>query len=762
MGIELPPELADVAAQTGVQWPEADEDKMRETAQAWRDTGTKITALISDADGTARSALATTEGESADAARKHWGTYVQPDTGKLTSMARGCTKAADQLDHAATQVADAKLAIVQNLVPLAKNKDVAEHAAASGHPTALLGLDTAIKGTAANIANVHSTLVTAVQPAAGMTVDAVQPIANPNPGAHPQSLLSGLAQPSADAPGGPPGDHGKGLLSGAAQPVADLAQSATGGHTGAGQGLLQPVADLAKPVTDTVTGGHGGQAGAGHGLLQPVADLAKPVTDTVTGGHGGGGQGLLQPVADLAKPVVDGVAGSGDHGKGVVPGIVQPVADGVVGSGDHGQRPGVVPGLVDGVTGGPGGHGGHGGVVPGVVAPVVDAVGGGHGQHPGAGIGFPGGAEPVTGPIPVQDRPHVLPVDAPTPPAGFQRPDHVVQAASAAVLDSPPAQAQPAQPAPVNQPVAPPAPAGGGGGGFVSGGPAAPPSPMAPPPAGAAPPPSVGAQPGQQPTAAPPAQRGPAPMVMAAEPVRQAPAAIGQPAAYGKPEERETVIAIWLVRMFPIGHMPIAADRPSRQLPPPSPEFDYAAGMRFEPNDHPESARIDDGEALAWAREGGDAVKSGEPQEHELTDGHDPLAGQNERDWDRRFVVRAGSGRDSLDTEYAWPPSELFPEGTTAPGEPEILEPGKVIDRFGTPEGRVFAAVDTTFTQRSLPPSHVNAEYRRYRVLKPLPVWRGISAAWFGQSGGGVRFRTTQSALDLIALGYLTEESDEG
>jgi hypothetical protein len=184
--------------------------------------------------------------------------------------------------------------------------------------------------------------------------------------------------------------------------------------------------------------------------------------------------------------------------------------------------------------------------------------------------------------------------------------------------------------------------------------------------------------------------------------------------------------------------------------------------MRFEPNDHPESELIDDAEALAWAREGGDAVETGPPQEHQLAEGHDPLAGQNERDWDRRFVVRAGNGRDTLDTEYAWPPSELFPEGATAPAEPEILEPGTVLDRFGTPEGRVFAAADTTFTQRSLPPSHVNAEYRRYRVLKPLPVWRAISAAWFGQSGGGVRLRTTYPALDLIALGYLAEERDEG
>jgi hypothetical protein len=746
MGIELPSELADVAAQAGVKWPEADEDKMRETAQVWRDTGAKLTALISDADGTARTALGTTSGESADAARKHWGTYVQSDTGKLTSMARGCTNAADQLDHAATQVADAKLAIVQNLIPLAKNKDVAEHAAAAGHPTALLGLDTAIKGTAANIANVHSTLVNAVQPVSGMTVDAVQPIVNPNPGSHGPGLVSNLVH-------------------GATQPVADLAQSATGGHggqAGAGQGLLQPLADVAKPVTDAVAGGQGGQSGAGHGLLQPVADLAKPVTDVVAGGHGGqagGGQGLLQPVADVAQPVVDGVAGPGDHGKGLVPGLVQPVADvakpvvdGVAGPGGHGQQPGVVPGLVDGVVGGPGGHGG---VVPGVVQPVVDTIGGGHGQ--------PGGPEPVTGPIPVQDRPHVLPdvlpADAPTPPAGFQRPDHGVQAASAsAVLDAPPAQSQPAQPAPVNQPAAPPAPAGGGQ--FAS------PTPP-PPPAGAAVPPPAGA-PGQQPVAAQPVQRGQAPVVMP-EMARQAPAAMAgmamqspPPDAGGKQQERATVIAIWLVRMFPIGHMPVAADRPSRQLPPPSPEFDYAAGMRFEPNDHPESALIDDAEALAWALEGGDAVKPGEPQQHELAEGHDPLAGQNERDWERRFVVRAGSGRDTLDTEYAWPPSELFPEGATAPGEPEILEPGTLIDRFGTPEGRVFAAVDTTFTQRSLPPSHVNAEYRRYRVLKPLPVWRGISAAWFGQSGGGVRFRTTCPALDLIALGYVAEERDEG
>jgi hypothetical protein len=69
----------------------------------------------------------------------------------------------------------------------------------------------------------------------------------------------------------------------------------------------------------------------------------------------------------------------------------------------------------------------------------------------------------------------------------------------------------------------------------------------------------------------------------------------------------------------------------------------------------------------------------------------------------------------------------------------------------------VFAADGTAFAQRSLPPAHKDGGYRRYRVVRPLPVWRAVSAAWFGQPGGGVRYRTTHSAIELVALGYLEE-----
>ena len=42
-------------------------------------------------------------------------------------------------------------------------------------------------------------------------------------------------------------------------------------------------------------------------------------------------------------------------------------------------------------------------------------------------------------------------------------------------------------------------------------------------------------------------------------------------------------------------------------------------------------------------------------------------------------------------------------------------------------------------------------------MLRTLPVWRAVSATWFGQPGGAVRYRTTHSAEELVALGYLAD-----
>jgi hypothetical protein len=233
--------------------------------------------------------------------------------------------------------------------------------------------------------------------------------------------------------------------------------------------------------------------------------------------------------------------------------------------------------------------------------------------------------------------------------------------------------------------------------------------------------------------------------------------------------ERDEVLALFWVHMFPIGHMPVAADKPGRQVPPPPAELDYAAGLRFEPGDHPRTDLVDSADRRTALRGGTPVVEPSEPlgrdEVGELTEGYDPLGGQNERDWDRRYQVRFGSvtaeGIRPDWLEFAWPPGEQYPEGGSAEGEAEVLDEGVELDRFGPPEGRVFAAAGTRFAQRSLPPAHLDLGYRRYRVLRPLPVWRAVSAAWFAQPGGGIRYRTTQSAIELVALGYLADVTRE-
>ena len=226
-------------------------------------------------------------------------------------------------------------------------------------------------------------------------------------------------------------------------------------------------------------------------------------------------------------------------------------------------------------------------------------------------------------------------------------------------------------------------------------------------------------------------------------------------------EQRDDPTFLFWVHMFPIGHMPVKSERPARQLPPPPVEVDFAAGLRFPPGDHPGHGQIQATPADRIPVPHKEGLPAEDPQVQQLAEGHDPLGGQHEREWDRRYLVRLGSvtaqGVSAAGREYAWPPGESYPEGGTAEGEPEVLAEGTVIDRFGSPRGRVFSAAGTAFANRSLPPEHLTAGYRRYRVVKPMPVWRAVSAAWFGQPGGGERYRATYSAIELVALGYLED-----
>ncbi|MEO6081858.1 MAG: hypothetical protein ABIQ18_01985, partial [Umezawaea sp.] len=286
MGIQLPAELVDVAAKAGVTWPEADEDAMRTAATAWRDAGNRITGLAGDSDGSATKALTGISGTTGDAARKHWNGVVAPD-GELNTAAKGCHAAADRLEHGADQIGAAKVQLVRELVNLAKNTDAANSAAACGHPTALLGLETAVAGTSANVANLANTLAASVRLDSGVDVGTTTPPVNANPGSH---------------------GHGGGLLD-------TVAAVVTPGQQGPG-GLLDPVTGggghgQGPGLLDPVTGG-GGSHGQGPGLLDPV---------TGGGDHGSNGQG--KGLLDTVGTVVDKTVGSVAPVANVVPEVVE-------------------------------------------------------------------------------------------------------------------------------------------------------------------------------------------------------------------------------------------------------------------------------------------------------------------------------------------------------------------------------------------------------------------------------------------------------
>ncbi|MGH3466617.1 MAG: TNT domain-containing protein, partial [Thermocrispum sp.] len=240
----------------------------------------------------------------------------------------------------------------------------------------------------------------------------------------------------------------------------------------------------------------------------------------------------------------------------------------------------------------------------------------------------------------------------------------------------------------------------------------------------------------------------------APEPRQQQPP---QQPALGTPrQDRAGIVALFLVHMFPIGHLPVATSEPARQLPPPAHGVDPFAALRFEPHDHPRSAVFDDAEAHPGRADDAEGLSTSHPAVAATLGLYDALAGLHERDWDRRYLVKD----DPRAPEYAWPPGEAFPEGCYEPGEPVMLEPGTLLDRFGDPHGRVFGEDGAAYRKRSLPPPGAQARYRRYRVLLELPSWRGITAPWFGQQGSGVRYRTVYPARDLVVLGYLQDVTD--
>ncbi|QQQ75727.1 TNT domain-containing protein [Saccharothrix sp. 6-C] len=887
MGIELPAELAEVAAKAGVSWPQADEDKLRASATAWREAGTKLSTLAGESDGSAGKALTAMTGSTGDAARGHWNKFTAPD-GTLNSVLRGCHAAADRLDHAAEQIGAAKVELVRELVNLAKNNDAAQQAANAGHPTALLGLDAAVRGAAANVAHLTDALTSAVRLDSGVQIGGHQPPVAANPGVHAPDAGPGQGPGAGQPQGGLPAGGGRGLLDGLLP----------GGSEGAAPGAQPPGSAGGPPVGGAGAAPGNGQAtGPVGGLLGVVTDTVNVVTEPVVGLV----ETVAPPLAAVVEPVLD-KAGEAVHTAGgavddTVGRTVQGAADtaqGLAGAVTPGQdngpdRSGAVPGqgnavgnLVGNVVN----------PVLGAAGPVVDAV-----TRPEGTVTQSAAAVLDRPLLPHAEAPHAAgqPAAPAANQAGPQGPSFSgpsvggapsaapAAAAAAAVAQGPaanaaantqapgqqaaqagspaakaearaaqavqpqPGQPQPGQPQPgqsqPGQPQPGQGPAGQGQAQGQSGsgqgqagqgqnqnqgapakgeaaakaegqakaeaqpkGEGQPKNEAQAKADGSAKPElkdvqkdlkdalaAVGEQVrdgdlafaivpvplGGRDTTAPPLPTGTTSALLPTEPDDTPPAARVPAARTAQPTTEAA--ALFLLHMFPGGTLPPPSTAPARQLPPPSEDETFAAGLRFEPQGHPDGHLVDASarfgldlravsqDALRSRLSGAEltgpvstdpvpavnrprlALTPGVAPDPVLLEGYDALAGLHERDWDRRFLVRADP------PEYAWPPGELFPEGGYEAGQPGVLAVGVELDRFGGPEGRVLSQLGTAYAERSLPPALVAAGYHRYRVVQVLPVWFTLSAEWFGQPGGGVRFRATYPVADLVALGYLEE-----
>lgn len=724
---------------------------MAASATAWRTAAADLTAFGTDADGAAHAAFLAFDGAAADAARRYWDGYVGPD-GRLPAAVRACREAAERLDHGAEQIGAAKAEIIRQLVALKQQQAAAQQAYAAGHVNALAGMSTLIAGTSTTLAHVHSQLTEAVRLGSGTVVGQYPlPGQGDPPGHQPDTQKPGMLRVVVDAAARPVHDGPLDEVEASATGVVDDATGPVTGHEPSGQVSVSGHV----PVGDSGPGSGSGDglglvAGSGVADRSGLASGSGPASDSGQVGPGPGservglpglvGGGAVGPVPETAEPV----AGSTQDGPATVrqalaapmelpdsgaPAQVRPPDPGgspsaVVGGG---AIPGGGPSL-----GGPGGGVPAGRVAFGPIGAVLIAPPGGSGAGvAGAGPSAPGAPGSLGG-SPGSSSP-----GAPGLPGG--QPSRMGAGAPAAV-------GGPQQP---------------GVDGSSFGGPGQ----AADRPA---------AEYGQQQPAASADQGGDHRRTRAGYPSGVVVDSPGQAPPEADRADSEDRLELFMLYLFRADHERRPTKTPARQVPPPRQEFDLAAGLRFPPGDHPMAGLVSSADALAAVRAGRGPVwlpaglSADSPQVQALTAGHDPLGGEHERDWTRRFLVREATfgpvAEYPVRAEYAWPPAEAFPEGACAPDTAEavVLDPGTVLDRFGDPTGVVLAAAGTPFAQRSLPPEYRFHGYYRYVVCQPLPVWRMVSAAWFDQPGGGVRFRTTYPILDLIALGYLNDVTYSG
>lgn len=96
-----------------------------------------------------------------------------------------------------------------------------------------------------------------------------------------------------------------------------------------------------------------------------------------------------------------------------------------------------------------------------------------------------------------------------------------------------------------------------------------------------------------------------------------------------------------------------------------------------------------------------------------------------------------------------WPPQRGLSNQFSA-----TLQPGELVDRYGSAFGRFACPVGTPYASRSLP-AGIPGEYSRYEILQPIRVIAGEIDPWFYQTGLGLGYDFPVSFQDLVLQGFV-------
>ncbi|GLW67706.1 hypothetical protein Kpho02_00050 [Kitasatospora phosalacinea] len=337
----LPGPLEWVLEMLGFDWPKADEDKLRECAQVWRDFADRVDEVNQQALTAANSIRSTNAGDDVDAFGRTFDKFSTGGDGYLSDAAYAARLIATAFDAAAMIVVTCKIAVIAQLAILATEIIAAQGAALFTFglsEVAALGATQATKMIVrrllkelrdalveAVLETIKDPIVSAVQ---AMISDLITQTVNQGFGAQDGYDLGRTAKKGVEE-GAKAAQNWKSTFG---ESLRDGLGSRAGSHA---RGRMEASAAIGRGESGSADGGDGGDGGgtgAGSGGNSGGEGSGNGPSGSGSSGNGGAGLGSSGGVGSGAGSSGSGSSGAGSTGNG-------PSGTGSSGAGSSGNGP---------------------------------------------------------------------------------------------------------------------------------------------------------------------------------------------------------------------------------------------------------------------------------------------------------------------------------------------------------------------------------------------------------------------------------------